>query len=1101
MQAFAGLVALLLSTPCWYVMLKRIEQRVTSNSENLLSELQAQLHHSTKLKRPLNSSSTNLARLLDSTFNETNVSFSFIETKVAPMLFQAFQTIPHLTEISYIDMEGFFFSYYIDQGQTLALYSNSSFSSPAGASKIMYVQPVNPSTGDFYGEARIYEHPVDASWIQEAINSSYGYASLGYEWSNNHQILFVNSVRISRTAVISLGFAATLIVDFVTPVERQGASLLYLASKDGKVILRGFQRAHMVFSNDTASLYLVKSNNGDRMSYQGTVSCKDEASASVLKIGATKYLASCSSIDAMGVELVYVIAVPQNGLVAFVHKSKKLGLVLMSAMMVTIFISISSFLLLKAMVGWREMHLCSSLIKQMEATQQAERKSMNKSLAFSRASHDIRASLAGLTGLLEMSYEEVVPDSELETNLKQMGACIKDLQGLLNSILDTSKIESGKMQLEEHEFDLSQFIEDKVDLFHPLALKKGVDLVLDHCDGSIIKYAHVKGDEGKLQQVLCNLLSNAVKFTDEGHITVRVWAQKPSFQNSIISSHRYNFLKRLSCLFCKKNEANIDVEAVNTIQQDPQYLEFVFEVDDTGKGIPKEKQTSVFENYVQVNETAFGLEGTGLGLGIVQSLVHLMHGDIRIVDKEIGEKGTCFRFSVLLALSETVTGSSSTREGNDLNQPQRQDINGLSSGSSIRSPSPRLPIFASNRSGASCVVLLIQNEERQRTTQRFIEGLGIKVKVVKQWEHLSHTLKKIKQRGCNSSQSSTGTSYMSSQSTPHNSNSRAKGFPLSAADGIDYMSSIFKKSEDEVSLGLVLLVIDVLAGPFAELCIMISEFRSGLGNPCKVVWLNKSLICLIQMTLCCPKPFHGTRLFNIIKLLPELGGNYTCISRTARARRDIFHETMRKTFKDYNVSRHQSPVFDRSEVPSIDAPPFLDVELQKCDSSWRTEQLDSYGRSKGRNSQVDHGEIQECSASGSDKPLSGMKFLVVDDTEILRRIALKTLEQLGATSVECKNGGDAVNLVEEGLRVAFPHPPYDYIIMDCEMPVMDGFEATMRIRKVERNYGVYIPIMALTAHTSRKETNKIKEAGMDAHLSKPLKKEHLLDAIKSMDNK
>ena len=130
---------------------------------------------------------------------------------------------------------------------------------------------------------------------------------------------------------------------------------------------------------------------------------------------------------------VYVIAIPQSGLVAFVHKSRKLGLVLMSTMMVIILISMFSFLLLNAVMGWREMKLCASLIKQMEATQQAERKSMNKSVAFSSASHDIRASLAGLIGLVEMSCEEVVADSELETNLKQMGACINDLQGKIVS--------------------------------------------------------------------------------------------------------------------------------------------------------------------------------------------------------------------------------------------------------------------------------------------------------------------------------------------------------------------------------------------------------------------------------------------------------------------------------------------------------------------------------------------------------------------------------------------------------------------------------------------------------------------------------------------
>ena len=180
------------------------------------------------------------------------------------------------------------------------------------------------------------------------------------------------------------------------------------------------------------------------------------------------------------------------------------------------------------------------------------------------------------------------------------------------------------MELVEEEFDLSHFLEEVVDIYHLVAMEKGVDLVLDPCNGSVIKYSRVKGDRGRLKQVLCNLLNNAVKFTNEGHITVRAWARKPTLSNSIIKTNQNSFMKQLSWLFSKKkNEADEDIEkTMNSIQQDPQRsMDFTFEVDDTGKGIPKENYKSVFENYVQVKETNPVQEGTGLGLGIVQSLV------------------------------------------------------------------------------------------------------------------------------------------------------------------------------------------------------------------------------------------------------------------------------------------------------------------------------------------------------------------------------------------------------------------------------------------------------------------------------------------------
>ncbi|KAM1805762.1 hypothetical protein ACFX12_031468 [Malus domestica] len=101
-----------------------------------------------------------------------------------------------------------------------------------------------------------------------------------------------------------------------------------------------------------------------------------------------------------------------------------------------------------------------------------ERKSMNKSLAFATATHDIHAALAEITGLIDISKDEVSSGSELETNLRQMETCAKDLFGILNSILDTSKIEAGKMQLKEEEFDVAQLVEDVVDLYHSVGLKK-----------------------------------------------------------------------------------------------------------------------------------------------------------------------------------------------------------------------------------------------------------------------------------------------------------------------------------------------------------------------------------------------------------------------------------------------------------------------------------------------------------------------------------------------------------------------------------------------------------------------------------------------------
>lgn len=198
---------------------------------------------------------------------------------------------------------------------------------------------------------------------------------------------------------------------------------------------------------------------------------------------------------------------------------------------------------------------------------------------------------------------------------------LHSLSVILNSILDTTKIEAGKMQLMQEDFDMEQLLEDVVDLFHPVGMKKGVDVILDPSDSSITKYSCVNGDRGKLKQILTNLVSNAVKFTSEGYVIIRASARKPRLGNEILSKN-----DSLSCLLCLIIERSyIEPEHVNYIRGDPNRVEFIFEVSDTGKGIPKEQRKVVFENYVQVKESAVGQEGTGLGLGIVQSLVSLVN--------------------------------------------------------------------------------------------------------------------------------------------------------------------------------------------------------------------------------------------------------------------------------------------------------------------------------------------------------------------------------------------------------------------------------------------------------------------------------------------
>ncbi|KAM4101058.1 hypothetical protein ACB094_05G114300 [Castanea mollissima] len=1142
-MAFAVMLLPTALIPCWYSMFSRVERQVNLNSHDFHSNMQSEIENTAKFLHSINSSATSLAGVLRLPLNETKLSFSKIETKVAPILFQAWSTIPYLSQISYTGLEGLYFSYYTGQNQTLAVYSNSSYNPRWSAPNVKknlncYMQHVNHETGELVGNS-IKCPPlnlVNRRWFQEALNSTNGYASLETGWNNSQDLILLSSARINGEGVISLGFSVKALTAHFTSIDRQNGSL-YLATKDGKVLLEELKNTHMVLVGNIVSVQLKKPNGEQEV--LGNISCniKDGSSiASTLNIQGTEYMFYCSTLDMVGVQSVYVFAFPQKGLVSLVLKNRIMALALLIVIITSMVVSILSFANIFVRAAKREMHLCAALIKQMEATQQAERKSLNKSLAFASASHDVRASLAGLTGLIELCYEEATSSSKLETNLRQMDTCAKDLLGLLNSILDTSKIEAGKMQLDEEEFDLGQLIEDVVDLYHPVGIKKGVDVVLDPYDGSTIKFSQVKGDRGKLKQILCNLLSNAVKFTCEGHVTIRAWVRKPSLQNSIIASNQNGLMKYLQCLFRKSNEAYNDLEAMNAAQQDPNAMEFVFEVDDTGKGIPKEKQISVFENYVQVKETALGQGGTGLGLGIVQSLVRLMHGDISIVDKEIGEKGTCFRFNVILSACENVSWDNAKAEDlgmADGTYTPELTLSTPSPGLCLRTPSSKLTIHTtpSPRVRESHVVLLIQNNERRRTSQRFMENLGIKVSIAKQWEHLPSTLQKIKHNQNHSRHNSSGKSadlsspsgYLSRYASS-NSSGVEKDMPLSSMDGSDYILSVFKRTTPKFASSFILIVIDASAGPFVELCRIVVEFKKDLYNAtCKVVWLEKPMMCNINFQriekdlvdpndIIISKPFHGSRLYQVVRLLPEFGGTLQGNSGKLKEESKFQAE---KVSRDPSSSRSQSYI----ENSPTNKRSTQRVELQDHGSSIETtkkkilspiQTLSHVGFIPRSPPSIGNPpkeqKIQELGNPNDDKPLSGKKLLVADDNALLRKLTVASLLKLGATAKTCVNGQEALDLVFKGLSDqrklgASKILPYDYVLMDCEMPVMNGYEATKQIRKMEKSFGVYIPIIALTAHTSGGEANMAIKVGMDVHLSKPLKKEHLLEAMRYIDTK
>jgi len=449
-----------------------------------------------------------------------------------------------------------------------------------------------------------------------------------------------------------------------------------------------------------------------------------------------------------------------------------------------------------------------------------------------------------------------------------------------------------------------------------------------------------------------------------------------------------------------------------------------------------------------------------------------MGGEIGIVNKENSEKGTCFKFNVFLDICEIPSTDNKNAEveieGDSMPDGEHNyselTIRTPSPGLVIRTPSPRLSILGSSpKIEGSHVVLLIQNEERLRSSQKYIERLGIKVSSVKEWEHLHSTLKRIKARHNVSPHSSSGKSDLGSRSDHFKSRSM-KDVPLSYMDGIDQKPSASRSSNLRGAQGFVLLVIDAGAGPFQELCRVVAEFKRDLHSSCcKVVWLDKPTSRSINLRsfeqdLIDPrddillKPFHGSRLYQVIRLLPEFGG-HGLISRSKRG------STIQATnaLKDPGSSSSTHSQRTKLKVPSTCENSFQQVDSQaegssKNEKNRKNPLLDdpdnSHVRSKSRQSPIERlpvrsSEIQEvCGNPSKDKSLSGLKFLVADDNEISRRVTRHILKGHGATVEVCENGEEALQLVRIGLHNQREHShsivlPYDYILMDCEVKNMN----------------------------------------------------------------
>jgi signal transduction histidine kinase/ligand-binding sensor domain-containing protein/CheY-like chemotaxis protein len=338
---------------------------------------------------------------------------------------------------------------------------------------------------------------------------------------------------------------------------------------------------------------------------------------------------------------------------------------------------------LEILVDERTGELRETLVELEQSKEAAEAANRAKSVFLANMSHELRTPLNAILGFAQLMDRDANLTMNQRENLEIINRSGEHLLGLINEVLDLSKIEAGRMRLQETSFDLCGLLDSLEEMFRMRAEKKGLRLNFERAS-DVPRYVWM--DQGKLRQVLMNLLGNAVKFTEAGGVA-------------------------------------LGVEVVSLGEQMAEGFRLVFDVQDTGPGIAPEELETLFVPFEQTASGWQSQEGTGLGLAISQQYARLMGGDLTVTSPLLppptsGGPGSVFRLEV--------PGAVAHASAVEAERSQRRVV-GLLPGQPVRR-----------------VLIVEDNWANRRLLMQLLEPLGFEVReaengkeAIEMWEHWS----------------------------------------------------------------------------------------------------------------------------------------------------------------------------------------------------------------------------------------------------------------------------------------------------------------------------------------------------------------------------
>ncbi len=674
-----------------------------------------------------------------------------------------------------------------------------------------------------------------------------------------------------------------------------------------------------------------------------------------------------------------------------------------------------------------------------------------KSEFLANMSHELRTPLNSiliLSQLLGENKSNNLSDKEINFS-KSIYSSGNDLLNLINEILDLSKIESGKMELEIETVSLGSVVDQLQSLFGEVAKNKQLNFSIQ-LDKSLEGSA-IKTDGQRMQQIIKNLLSNAFKFTPKnGSVTLRI--------DPAVTTPSY-------------------------IQHAKSPAMLAFAVIDTGIGIPENKRSVVFEAFQQADgSTKRQYGGTGLGLSISRELARALGGEIALQSEE--GKGSTFTLYLPVSFDASMIVSEKTVEVSEkpeIKRPAKVQAPAVAEG---QEPAPAND-DRNNIGPADRLVLIIEDDEA------FALGL-------------LDFIRKRNFKGVIANQGNTGISY----ARHYRPDAIILDIQLPVMDGMEVLKLIkndpdlrhipvqIVSGHDKKRKGFELGAFDFIQKPVStdDLRRAFDKIEKFINKKLKKLLVvedskpqSDAIIELVgSQDIKCFAAYNGADAISLLKK-----EEFDCMIVDLNLPDMTGFELLETVKADAAMNKTPVVVYTGKDLNKEE-----NARLMKLANSVVLKTVNSQERlldetvlflHKVESKLPKEKQNMIRKLHKTDEVLKNKKVLLVDDD--MRNIysLSNVLEEEGVHCIVAENGKAALNELAR-------HPDMDLVLMDVMMPEMDGYEATMQIRKTK---GIdKIPIIALTAKAMKGDREKCLAAGMSDYITKPVDVNQLLSLMR-----